>query len=307
MATSGPRAPVDGPAFSPRDFSLWSVVEDRSPITSDQHWRNGVTFNALCGVAGSFYDDFCTDGNPAPKAANITVPRRAALPMVAFTELDCSPVGYDQQEQRSLASQALVNTEMEQVEQMFWTGRAGGDTNIIYPHLAHNAVVDESDGLYSVRLQCAATQVSGSVAFDVTEGFGRLEAAYAACSGGLGVIHVPYVLGEALWRANLVKASGGKLTTQTGHAVVLGAGYPGTAPDGSQPPAGAMWVYMSSPLFGYRSSIEQPSFRESFDRSENTHKTIAERTYVIGFDCCCLYAALISTGGTVTGVPLSAF
>lgn len=298
---------VDGPPFVDRPFSLWTAVEDRSGLVDAPHWRNGVNFNSLCGIGGNTYDDYCTDASAATKAANVTVPRRGATPMTPFAELDCSPVGYDPQEQRSLAAAALTNTEMYQVEQMFWTGTAGGDANQVYPHLAASTAVDEtSSTLYSVRLQCAATQVTGSVVLDVTEGLGRLEAALVACSGGMGVIHVPYVLGEQLFRANAVKVNGAKLMTQTGHQVVLGAGYPGTAPDGSAPPVGAVWVYATSPLFGYRSSVEQASFRESFDRSENTHKTIAERTYVVAFDCCCLFAVLISTGGIVTGTPLSA-
>src|SRR5574342_1013795 len=107
---------VNGPPFVDRPFSLWTAVEDRSPVTTDSHWRNGVNFNSLCGIGGNTYDDYCTDASAATKAANVTTPRRGATPMTPFAELDCSPVGYDQQEQRDLASQALTATEMYQVE-----------------------------------------------------------------------------------------------------------------------------------------------------------------------------------------------
>ena len=43
------------------------------------------------------------------------------------------------------------------------------------------------------------------------------------------------------------------------------------------------------------------------DRETNTLKTIVERTYVLGYSCCCMYAVPISTGGIVTGQPSSAF
>jgi hypothetical protein len=190
------------------------------------------------------------------------------------------------------------------VEQVFWTGTAGGDANIVYPHLAASAAVT-SGSTPIITLQCAAVTVTGSAVLDVTEGIGMLEGALGACSNGQGVLHVPLTLGEMLFRANAVKADGNQLKTQAGNLVALGAGYPGTGPDGTQPLPGSLWIYMTGQVFGYRSAIEAFNFRDSFDRTENTVKLIAERTYVLGFDCCCLYAVQVSTGGIITGQPLS--
>lgn len=302
----GPRLLVEPPTVYDRSYGLWSTVQDRSALATDVHWRNGVKWEPLCGVGGSFYDDYCLETNPANKADNISTPVSAANPFVAFAEVDCSPVGYSQEEQRGRAAQALTQSESYQVETAFWTGAVGGDANIVYPHLAANAAVVDTGVIPVTTLQCAATQVTGSALLDITEALGRLEAAFGACANSQGTIHVPYVLGEQLFRANAVKPMGAQLVTQTGHLVALGTGYTGSGPDGTLTP-NAAWIYMTGPVFGYRTAVEQFNYRETVDRTENTVRTIAERTYVLGFNCCCLYAVLVSVGGIVTGQPLGAF
>jgi hypothetical protein len=144
------------------------------------------------------------------------------------------------------------------------------------------------------------------VILDMVEGLGRLEAAFGACYQGKGVIHMPMVLGERLFSAHIAQVSGGQLRTGAGNLVALGAGYPGTSPDGVAP-SNAAWVYMTPPVFAYRSAPETFTFKEQFNRTTNTLETIVERTYVLGFSCCCMPAIPISVGGDVTGQPLSAF
>jgi hypothetical protein len=302
----GPRMIVPPPTFVDRPYGLWSVVEDRSAQVAESHWRNGVKWQDLCGIGGSTYDPFCLQTSPDTKAANITTPNYAATPFVAFAEVDCSPIGYTSTEHEERASAALTRIESWQVERIFATGMAGGDANIAYPHLAATTAVTDLTETTTITLQCATTTVTGSTLLDVTEGIGRLEAALASCLNGRGVIHVPYILGEQLFRANAVKANGPQLQTQAGHLVALGAGYPGTGPDGTATP-NAVWLYATGPVFGYRSTAERFRFVDSLDRSENTARMIAERTYVLGYSCCCLYAVLVSVGGIVTGQPLSAF
>ena len=200
----------------------------------------------------------------------------------------------------------MGRSESWQVEYAFWTGSVAASGNKVYPHLAANAAVLDAGVIPTITLQCAATTVTGSVILDVVEGIGRLEAALGNCYNGQGTLHVPMILGEQLFRAGVVKVDGAQIKTQAGNLVALGAGYPGTGPDGTMI-SNAVWVYITGPVFAYRSAIERFRFRDSFNRSENTAQMIAERTYVLGFDCCCLYALPISVGGIVTGQPLSAF
>lgn len=301
---AGPRQLVSPPVFSDRAYGLLSVVQARYD-EPDQHWRNGITWQDLCGMAGTTVDPFCTDLTVSSKIANFTTPVYGAQPFTVFGEVDCSPVGYSQQEQRARALDALGRAESWQVERTFWTGSAAATGNMVYPHLAANTAVYDPN-IATIQLQCAATAVSGSVILDIVEGVGRLEAAMANCYNGQPTIHVPKVLGPQLGQWGVVKADGGVLKTLSGSLVALGAGYTGSGPDGTIP-SNAVWIYATPPVIAYRSGMETFAFRESLDRTTNTVKTIAERTYVLGFSCCCFYALPVSLGGDITGQPLSAF
>jgi hypothetical protein len=309
---AAPKMLVQAPTIDPRDYGLLSTVEARYD-EADVHWRNGARWSDICGLGGTTFDPFCLGGSPsgpADKAANVTVNHFAATPFTTVAEVDCSPVGYSQEEQRARAVDALTRTEPYQVENSFWTGSAGGQTaNIVYPHLAANAaVLDGSSGLPIATLQCAATAVTGTTVLDITEGIGRLEAAFMALAPtmGKGVIHLPSILAEALFYNHVAEVEGTVIRTRLGNKIAVGAGYPGTGPDGSRT-SNAVWVYMTGPIFAYRGSPQTFAFREMLDREDNTLKTIVERPWLLGYSCCALPAVLISVGGDVTGQPLSAF
>lgn len=304
---AGPRQLVSPPAFVDRNFGLLSVVQPRYD-DPDGPWRNGVTYTTLCGIGGST-NDYCVTGAPPLKVPNLTTPTRGATAFTPFAEVDCPPVGYDEQEHRARAADALTRTESWQVERAFWTGGVnitGGPpatSNIVYPHLAASAPVVQGINGFGVTMQTAAVLVTGGVVLDIVEAVGYLEAALGNCNNGQGVIHVPMVLAEQGFRANVFKVDGPQVKTQAGNLVALGAGYPGTGPDGQFVP-NAVYVYATGQVFAYRSGIFQPDFRSSVNRLENTVKSIAERTYVLGWDCC-HFAALVSVGGIVTGLPLA--
>jgi hypothetical protein len=45
-------------------------------------------------------------------------------------------------------------------------------------------------------------------------------------------------------------------------------------------------MYMTPPIFGYRSDVRTFPRVETMDRSVNTVFAIAERNYLLGYDCC---------------------
>lgn len=314
---------VESPDFTPLPYGLWSVVQDRS--ASADRWRSGVVWQPICGTAVTTYDECVvvtgTGLPPAPppaKAATHTIAARGAQPFTVFAEIDCSPVGFvndpfERENAQNAAKVALSQTEMIQVERAFWTGIAGGTNGVVLPHLAASS----SQTVDRIILQTAATTVTGSTVLDVVEALGYLESRLDACYGGVGVIHVPDILFEALVAQHLVVPVGGpngpRLQTQRGNLLAVGAGYPGTGPDGTLTP-NAVWMYATGAVFGYRGVEPDPqgnmqaayNVRDWLDRSENTMKVLAERTYVIGWDCC-HFAVQVSLGGIVTGQPLSAF
>lgn len=304
---TAPRMLVSPPTYVDRNYGLLSVVQARYD-EPDAHWRNGVTWNSLCGVALTTFDPCTVSGvglSAPTKTASVEVTTSGARPFTVFGKVDCSPVGFSQPEERARAVDALTRTEAWQVERVFLTGRVDATNNIALPHLAHTSSIVDTMG---IQLQCATTQVTGSTVLDVVEGLERLEAAIGTCLGASqATIHIPLILGEAFFAWGLIKDSGGgQLKTGAGNLVALGAGYDGRAPNGTST-ANVAWIYATGPVFAYRSAPETFTFTEELNRDSNTLETIVERTYLLGFDCCCLYGVAINVGGDVTGQPLSAF
>lgn len=306
MANS--RLYVDPPAFSPAPFGLLTALPEAIRTPTDPHWQAGVNYESLCGTSSTTYDDCLVVtgsgiGQPVPPSppktdTGMDINKRGATAFTVFTEVDCSAPGFwDRAE--DVVGETITRSEQFQVEQSFWTGVAGGQTTV-FPHLAASAaILDES----SITIQTAATQVSGGAIFDVVEGLGRLEAAIGACYNGVAVIHVPTSLLPALASNFLVVRDGTRYRTMKGNLVVVGDGYKGTPPTdpNGTTPANSAWVYATGMIFIYRSKVLSIRREDSIDRAENTVKAIAERTYVIGWDCC-HYAVQISLGGYPTGV-----
>src|SRR5882757_48135 len=286
---------VDPPSFTPIPFGLLTTVE--FPNTPDVHWQNGITYQPVCGVAvtglGELTYDEClavtgSGGNPPPPQAffnSVSVGPRGATSFVAMVEFDCSAVGNEQAQ--LTATKALSMAEPWQVERAFWTGVASGQS-IVFPHLAANAQVLDSDG---ILLQDPATIVSGAgetFPLNIEQALGELEQAIANCYDGVGVIHVPELLLPTMDAWGVIKQVGPVMKTANGNKIAVGAGYDGSSPTGAPRGPNACWMYGTGNVFGYRSDIRvrAPQGAQSFDKATNTMKLIAERTYVLGWDCC---------------------
>jgi hypothetical protein len=288
---------VDPPQRTPMPYGLFTVVEARHDGGS--HWKNGVEWQPLCGGSGTTFD-YCVTGGPGPGF----IPtgqrlNRAANPFTVYAEMDCSlPSGNVWGGYYEDVQELLKLTEQYQVEQSFWTGLIGGPgglTNQVYPHLASNTTVLQSvtGSNATITLQPAATVVvTGAVS--ATRGIGLLEAAVSGCYDGEAVLHVPNQAIPVMASNVLFFRDGNVLRTFNGNKVVAGAGYGGnTGPDGTPAAAGTAWVYATGAMFMYQGDISVMPQESTLDRSNNTVHAIAQRTYVLGWDCC-LYAVQIN-------------
>jgi len=294
VTQSLPYLRVDTPVTKePKPYGLFSVAPPSTP--TDTHFLLGVEYQPLCGGGGTTFD-FCVTG-AAPPAKTETGDRdlRGAQPFTVFAEIDCASVGDFWERSSGLVQQLLADNEQYEVEKAFWTGNAGGQ-QIAYPHIAANAVVLNTNEVKSVTLQTAATIVTGSAGIGVTpaRGIGLLEQSGYGCYRGTGIVHVPVIALPSLVNQGMVYRDGPRLRTMSGSYVVVGSGYQNTGPDGTAAPAGTAWLYFTGQPFVFRAGSVRSFMREqSFDRSTNTLKAIAERTYVAGWDCC-HYAVLIN-------------
>lgn len=279
--------------FTSLPYGLWDTIQ--TPGSDGSHWQNGVTWIERCPTGDTTYDECISvtgvgaPPEPPPKVANIEQSIRGALPFTVHAEFECSPVGLAGAE--AIASDALARVEQTQVETAFWTGTAGGQP-VVFPHLAADTEV--LDG--TVVLQpVASPAVTGA---DVAQALGALEQELADCYKGQGIIHVPRAALPTLDAWNLAHDDGnGHLVTLAGNLIVAGTGYTGSGPDGTTPAEGTTWIYATGAAWGYRSDPYVSQLPDSLDRTSNTLRMQAERTYVIGFECCLLAAHI------VLGVP----
>lgn len=297
---AGARQIVSGPGFTPLPNFLWDAAQH--PSVADPHWQQGITWEEWCGNAATIYDECIavTGSNGGALAAQaslsntVTQTNRGATPFTVYAEFDCSPVGQglSQADLQDRAAQALARQESYQVTRSFWTGTSGAITSV-FPHLAANAVITDPQG---ITLQTAASPlVTGGD--DPAVVLGQVESALAACYGGQGVIHIPYLALPTFTSRMLILPDSptGPLRTLAGNLVVPGPGYSGSSPAGAAPASGTAWIYATGAVFGYRSDVFVRQFPDTFDRAENTVKSIASRTYLFGFECCHI-GALVTLG-----------
>jgi hypothetical protein len=297
----GSRQTIDAPSFTTLPFGLLTVVEQ--PPAPD-HWQGGVTWAQKCIFGGSLGNttyDPCTAvtgtgsaPTPPTKAKSLSSQARGATSFTVVVEFDCPPIGNDSGQATQSVQSALAAAEPWQVERAFWTGQAGGQ-NTVFPHLASAATANDPDGILLQTAATVVTGVSGDL-LNAATALGLIEDALADCYGGIGVIHVPTIALPTLDAYGLLQRNGPVLYTANGNKVAVGSGYAGTAPDGTARTGNSSWIYGTGNVFMLRG---QPNVyadpTQSFDRSTNTRKMIAERTVLLGWDCC-HFAAQMSLG-----------
>jgi hypothetical protein len=273
------RVPVANPTRAPLPYGLLSVAQ--SPPGGGVHWQNGVRLQPeACGAASSTVDPCPTP--PADKTPTVTdLAIRGSEPFTVYSWVDCDDFG-DNGVAEGVVRRALEWGEGAAVEQVFWTGNlsptGGGQT--VEPHLAEDtAVIADGD-----VLQSAATVVGTAVKLKLA--LGQLEDALADCYMGQGVIHVPRIMGPFLSDGGIVTKQGTQLITLNGNLVVLGTGYTGSSPAGVAGTNSSMWMYATGQVVMLRSDIDVPDFPSSFNRAKNDLVMIAERTYVLAWECC---------------------
>lgn len=300
---AGVRQIIDGPNFTALPNYLWDAAQHPAP--GSPHWQQGVTWIERCGGVTTVMDEcIAVTGTGSGVAAQGSMSstssqlNRGATPFTVYAEFDCAPVGQGLTEAEfgDKAADALARQEAFQVSKAFWTGVAGssGGTaqTTVYPHLAANATLDDPQG---IRLQTAASPlVTGGD--DAAVALGQLEYSLAQCYGGQGVIHVPLFALPTFAARGLVRVGDdGRLYTTAGNLVVPGSGYSGSSNAGAAPAAGTAWIYATGAMFAFRSDVFTRPFPSTFDRTENTVRFMASRTYLFGWECC-HYAALVTLG-----------
>ncbi len=255
---------VTGPTGGPYAVK-WTAAGDRQAMTSTGTGGTMAVVTTTQGVAN-------TQGLPKNLATNLAT-NGAATPFTVYGHFECSPMGWTFASAQAQADVHLLTREEARVEQALWTGDLGNT-----PKLRGATVVGS-----------AATNAP-------TIGVGLLEDFIATEYGSLGLIHMTRAAALSLTKGGVLVPNGGRLTTRLGTPVAAGAGYDGSGPTGQVATDTTTWMYVTPPVFGYRTEEFTSSNRpgDLLDRASNDLYAVAERSYLIGFDPCGVGATQIT-------------
>ncbi|MBP2703519.1 hypothetical protein JOL79_06865 [Microbispora sp. RL4-1S] len=272
---------VSPPTVEPYGYGLFSVAQ--FPVETDRHWRCGVEWEPYaCDPARTIADDCHLP--PVEKVLDDGVPLVSASAFTVYGSYLCRTVGRTEQQILDRVRQAVRLGEQRAVEHAFWTGELGNTPRLADP----GAVILNPGGVIPADAGDALSPVAGLAA---------LESYLRESYGGTGVIHAPAgavpVLAQAQQFCGTCTAP---LRTWLGTPVAAGGGYVvNTGPDGNPAPAGTAWLYGTGPVAIRRGEvfINPDSIGQALNRTTNEVAILAEREYVVGFDCL-LAAVLIS-------------
>lgn len=282
-----PPALVPGAPRQPLPYGLFTTF---AFTDSNARWENGVEWEYDCGRPTLVLSDDCdTAVVPKPVTADTGVGDASRFTVVH--RYKCAPVGYTEAEHQDKATAGLVAREQGTVERALWSGSTS-------PSFA-GASLNDVQADYDV----AATPPISS--WDPAVVLGAVKRQIIRDYGSLGVIHVGPIGASILERYNLIAPKGDRMFTVDGWPVAIGD-YPEAPVDPENPfPIGAdtVAIVATPALFGYRSEVF--AHDPSFDQTVNEMHTIAERSYVIGWDPCVdpVYGLMGVPAETTPGVP----
>ena len=251
-----PRALVTGVPLLPLPYGLFSVF---APREGGDRWEvDGVQWEALsCEDVDAYLFDPCPQDLVEMNVDALSVDDAEASAFVVYGHYTCNAVGNSTSWIDDRAVAHLQGKEQYAVESALWTGAPGNVPNFAAAngYAAAAAVVPDEAGPV------------GALA--------AVEHYLATTYGSVGTIHMSRQ--NVTFLANQLTQRGGRLYTKLDTPVVAGAGYASDK------------IVGTGALFGYRSEIF-PGVGV-LDRQQNNYTSIAQRSYLIGFDPCGLVAA----------------
>lgn len=275
MVATIPPLTVEKPTPSmPLRYGLFQAAV--GPLDLPVHARNG----GLQYVTGLCYQGFGYEieciGDQDDKSASFSENSSDTIlgaPFIVYATMQCGTVGFTFEEQRSLVMERLRGVEQSMVEEIFSTGTFG-----------QSPALTAADGIITV------TGAGDSVVNVLSElerarycGFGANVTQY----GPPGYLHVAIPVFNALKEAHLVEFDGTRWRTPMGTVVSAGC-YANNDPAGAAPADGVFWMYLTGQTTIWRtpdSEVHVAPVEGSLDRTTNQFLMLAEREYVVTYEC----------------------
>lgn len=244
---------VDAPTTVPYRFGLFSQVTPRTSDLQgagmDEHWRLGVQWVSQACADARLTTGPCIDGEVNPLTPDDACFVSKYDPFTVYAYNTDDTIGFTLTEAEANAVARLTNGEQEAAETHLW-------------NLATTAVTGDLVDL---------------TAYPLWYGLGYVEQALAEQFGGQGVVHMSRLTATML--ADQLRFEGGRMFTLLGTPVIAGGGYDMI---GATAPTEGL-IYGTGPLVMYRSDID--TRQNAVAKDTNQVSVIAQRDYVIGWDC----------------------
>lgn len=236
---------VDAPPVVPLPYGIFSVAEPR--ITTDDHWRLGVKWQSQACGSTKITTGPCIE----PERGDLIPDDYCSIteydPFTVYAYNNDAVIGHTLNEHLANTVQRLVATEQRSVEEQLWTSLVANSVSTL-----------------------SLTTFSAGVVL------GYLEQQLAENYGGQGVIHMNRLTATYLWE--YLQVQGGRLVTKLGTPVVAGSGY-----DALSTPLDEFKMFASGPVVIYRGDVD--TRENAVSKSNNEVSIIAQRDYVLGWDC----------------------
>lgn len=272
MATTIPPVLLTSPPSSPVPLRYGLLQAAVGPLDLPVHARNGgLRYTTSLCADGFGYEIACIDAQ-ADKSTNfdLGVTLVTGTPFIIYATLQCGAVGYSYEENRAMVVDRLRGVEQGVLEEIFSTSTFGQGPGLI-----------AADGITTVV-------GTGTTAVEVISELER--AMYCGADlkyGPVAYLHMPIPVFNELKSQHLIEYDGTRWRTPLGTVVSAGC-YAGNDPAGVAPADGTFWVYITGQTTVWRASdndIHVYDREGSLDRTTNQWMMIAEREYVVTYEC----------------------
>lgn len=275
MVATIPPVLVEKPTPSqPLRYGIFQAAN--GPLELPTHARNGGLryVHSLCAEGFGYEIECIGDQNSKASFFELGTETVTGLPFIVGATLQCGSVGYTFEELRAMTVARLVGVEQAMVEEIFSTSTFGQGPGLV-----------AADGITTVT-------GAGDTVADVLSELER--ARYCGFTGNTaqygvpGILHVAIPVLNALKEAHLVEyGSDNRWRTPMGTIVSAGC-YANNDPAGAAPADGVFWMYLTGQTTIWRtpdSEIQVAPQEGSLDRTTNQYLMLAEREYVVTYEC----------------------